>query len=147
MECDVLTIERFEGEQMGIIWPGINIIPASLCLDSALLGLSVRCDVCCLESSKSDLVSVKHENYKYHQTSNYYFTLVINKNPTHSNDHIHKSLNNKFTLANLEFLSYQLERFNSFNLLFQSAKPLLQGLKDEVESLIKSIASDFMVID
>ena len=77
----------------------------------------------------------------------HYFTLVTNEDPTHSNDRIHKSLNNKFMLAYLEFLSYQLERFNSFNLLFQSAKPLLHGLKNEVESLIKSIASDFMVID
>ena len=31
--------------------------------------------------------------------------------------------------------------------MIQSAKPLLHGLKNEAESLIKSIASDFMVID
>ena len=31
--------------------------------------------------------------------------------------------------------------------MFQSAKPLLHSLKNEVESLIKSIASDFMVIN
>ena len=76
-----------------------------------------------------------------------YFTLVVNKNPTHSNDRIHRSLQNKFTLAYLEFLSYQLDRFNSFNILFQSEKPLLHCLKKELESLIKSIASDFMVMD
>jgi hypothetical protein len=53
-----------------------------------------------------------------------YFTLVVNEDPTHSNDRIHKSLENKFTLAYLEFLSYQLERFNSFNVMFQSERPL-----------------------
>ena len=76
-----------------------------------------------------------------------YFTLVVNEDPTHSNDRIHKSLQNKFTLAYLEFLSYQLERFNSFNVLFQSTRPLLHGLKKELEDLIKSIASDFMTLD
>ena len=77
----------------------------------------------------------------------HYFTLVINEDPTHSNDRIHKSLNYKFALAYLEFLSYQLECFNSFNLLCQSAKRLLHGPENEVESLTKFIASDFMVID
>ena len=76
-----------------------------------------------------------------------YFTLAVNKDPTHSNDRIHRSLQNKFTLTYLEFLSYQLDHFNSFNILFQSEKPLLHCLKKELESLIKSIASDFMVMD
>ena len=76
-----------------------------------------------------------------------YFTLVVNEDPTHSNDRIHKSLQDKFTLAYLEFLSYQLERLNSFNILFQSERPLLHCLKKELEDLIKSIASDFMAIE
>jgi hypothetical protein len=76
-----------------------------------------------------------------------YFVFVVNDDSTHSNDRIHKSLHNKFTLAYLEFLSYQLERFNSFNRLFQSERPLLHSLKSEVEGLIKSIACDFMKID
>ena len=48
----------------------------------------------------------------------HYFVLVANENPTHSNDRILKSLQNKFTLAYLEFLSHQLQRFNAFNRLF-----------------------------
>ncbi|CAB4020349.1 Hypothetical predicted protein [Paramuricea clavata] len=54
---------------------------------------------------------------------------------------------NKFTLAYFEFLSYQLECCNSFNILFQSTRPPLHSLKKELEDLIKSIASDFMTLD
>jgi hypothetical protein len=75
-----------------------------------------------------------------------YFILAANEDPTHSNDRIVKSLHNKFNLAYLEFLSFQLERFNDFNRLFQSEKPLLHCLKDQVEELIRSTASDFMSI-
>ena len=43
----------------------------------------------------------------------HYFVMAANEDPTHSNDHIVKSLHNKFNLAYLEFLSYQLQRFQS----------------------------------
>lgn len=76
----------------------------------------------------------------------HYFVFVVNDDPTHSNDRIHKSFQTKFTLAYLEFLIYQHERFNSFNLFFQSERPLLQSLKPEVERLIRSVASDFMTM-
>eukprot|EP00794_Sanderia_malayensis_P013200 gene13200-14550_t len=46
----------------------------------------------------------------------------------------------------LEFLSYQLDRIHSLNHLYQSDKPLLHVLKDQVEQLIKRIAEDFMEI-
>ena len=75
-----------------------------------------------------------------------YFVLTGNSDPTHSNDRVIKSLHNKFTFAYLDFLSYQLQRFNAFNRLFQSERPLLQNLKEEVQGLIKSIASDFMAV-
>ena len=74
----------------------------------------------------------------------HYFVLVANEDPTHATDRIVKLLHNKFTLAYMEFLSFQLQRFNDFNRLFQGERPLLQSLKDEVEGLIKSISSDFM---
>lgn len=73
--------------------------------------------------------------------------MTANQDPSHSNDRILASLQNRFIQADLEFLSYQLERLNAFNRLFQSERPLLHMLKPEVESLIKSIASDFMKID
>ena len=76
----------------------------------------------------------------------HYFLLVANEDPSHAADRIVKLLNNKFTLAYLEFLSFQLERLNDFNRLFQSERPLLQSLKNEVEELIRSISSDFMDI-
>ena len=76
-----------------------------------------------------------------------YFTLTANEDPSHSNDRILASLQNRFIQMYLEFLSYQLERLNAFNRLFQSERPLLHMLKPEVENLIKSIASDFMKIE
>ena len=79
-----------------------------------------------------------------YQALQHHFTLVANEDPTHSNDCVLRSLNNKFTLAHL--LSYQLQRLNAFNLLYQSESPCLHYLKTEVESLLKSIASDFMDI-
>ena len=79
------------------------------------------------------------------QALEHYFVLIANEDPTHGNDRILKSLNKKFPLAYLEFLSYQLQRFNAFNRLFQSERPCLHNLKGEIEGL-KSIASDFLNI-
>lgn len=76
-----------------------------------------------------------------------YFILAANEDPSNTNDRILASLHNRFKQAYLEFLSYQLERLNGFNRLFQSERPLLHNLKHEVESLLKSIASDFMQVD
>ena len=75
-----------------------------------------------------------------------YFNLAANEDPSHFNDCILASLQNHFIQAYLQFLSFQLQRFNAFNRLFQSERPLLQNLKQEVERLIKSIASDFMKV-
>ncbi|XP_028396907.1 uncharacterized protein LOC114520771 [Dendronephthya gigantea] len=76
----------------------------------------------------------------------HYFVLVASDDPSNTNDRILASLRNRFVQAYLEFLSFQLERFNGFNRLFQSEFPLLHSLKPEVEKLIKEIASDFMDI-
>ena len=73
-----------------------------------------------------------------------YFILAAHDDPSHTIDRILASLQNRFVQAYLEFLSYQLERLNGFNRLFQSEFPLLHSLKPEVEKLIKAIASDFM---
>ena len=73
-----------------------------------------------------------------------YFVLTANDDPSYTNDRTLASLQNHFTQAYLEFLSYQLERLNDFNRLFQSEQPLLHILKHEIEGLVKSIASDFI---
>lgn len=69
--------------------------------------------------------------------------LVANEDPTHANDHILKLLHDKLTLAYLEFRSYQLQRFNAFNRLFQSERPCFHNLQVEIEGHIKLISSDF----
>ena len=74
----------------------------------------------------------------------HYFVFVANDDPTHANDRILKLLHDKLTLAYLEFLSYQLQRFNAFNRLFQSENLSLYNRKVEIEGLIKSISSDFL---
>ena len=73
-----------------------------------------------------------------------YFTDEVVNDPTHTNDAILSSLNNKFNRAYLEFMDFNLGRFVSFNLLFQSEMPQLYQLKLEVEKLIKSLCLDFM---
>ena len=70
--------------------------------------------------------------------------MVANEDPTHANDCILKLLHDKLTLAYLEYLSYQLQRSNAFNRLFQSEGPCLHNPKVEIEGLIKSISSDFL---
>ena len=76
----------------------------------------------------------------------HYFVLVANEDRTQSNDRIFKSLQNKFTLAYLEFLSHQLQRFNAFNSSLSKRKAPFTQPQRKVEGLIKSIASDFMSI-
>jgi len=75
-----------------------------------------------------------------------YFTAVVFEDPTHTHDAILKSLNNKFTKAYLEFLDFNLNRFVSFNLLFQSNVPQLYQLKKEVSALCRSLCMDFMTV-
>ena len=58
-----------------------------------------------------------------------YFTSVAFEDSTHTNNAILASLNNKFVEAYLEFMDYNLGRFVSFNLLFQSEMPQLHLLK------------------
>ena len=72
----------------------------------------------------------------------HYFVMAANEDPTHSNNRIVKSLHNKLNLAYLEFLSYQLQRFNAFNRLFQGESPLLHILKNEVEDLTTGAPED-----
>ena len=75
-----------------------------------------------------------------------YFTEVTLDDPTHTNDAILSSLHNKFTEAYLEFMDFNLGRFVSFNLLFQSEMPQLYQLKAEGEKLIKALCLDFIEV-
>ena len=84
--------------------------------------------------------------FELYEALTHYFVLAVNKDPSHSNDRILASLQNRFIQAYLQFLSFQLEPFNAFNWLFQSEKPYLHNLKQEVQRLIKSIVSDFMKV-
>ena len=61
------------------------------------------------------------------------------------NDNILKSLNNKFTLAYLQFMAVNLGRFVCFNTLFQSGIPVLYLLISELKTLLTSL-SDFMKV-
>ena len=75
-----------------------------------------------------------------------YFTGAAIEDPTHTNDSIVKSLNNKFTLAYLEFMAFNLGRVVSFNTLFQSGIPVLYLLNSELKTLLTSLLSDLMKV-
>ena len=75
-----------------------------------------------------------------------YFLVVATEDPTCSSERISSSLNNMFTEAYLELLSYQLDIINYFNRLYQNEQPLIHLLKDQVEELIRRIAEDFKKI-
>lgn len=67
-----------------------------------------------------------------------YFTGAALEDPTHTNDNILKSLNNKFTLAYLQFMAFNPGRFVSFNTLFQI--PKWNSCPLPAEKLIKNSA-------
>lgn len=75
-----------------------------------------------------------------------YFTDVAFTDPTNCNDAIVQDLSSKYTLAYLEFLAFNLSRFNSFNTQFQAETPNFFCLKQEVSKLIRSLCSDFLSV-
>ena len=78
----------------------------------------------------------------------YFIAFVADgKDPSYTIESILNALNNKFVLAQLEFLSAQLRRLNEFNTMFQSSEPLLHHLRGEVTKLLRDTLSDFISID
>ena len=69
------------------------------------------------------------------------------KDPSYTTESILNGLNNKFVLAQLEFLSAQLRRLNEFNTKFQTTEPMLHHLREEVGKLLRDILSDFIILD
>ena len=78
----------------------------------------------------------------------YFIAFVAeSKDPSYTTESILNGLNNKFVLAQLEFLSAQLKHLNEFSSMFQSMERLLHQLREEVMKLVKDILSDFISID
>ncbi|XP_068250343.1 zinc finger protein 862-like [Palaemon carinicauda] len=77
-----------------------------------------------------------------------YFTALVDekRDPSYTTKSILKSLKNAFIKAQLQFLQVQLRRANEFNTMFQSNKPVLLYLHDQVKKLLKDIMSDFIQI-
>ncbi|XP_066945218.1 uncharacterized protein [Macrobrachium rosenbergii] len=73
-----------------------------------------------------------------------YFRELAFSDPTQVNDMIVDALGNEVTVAYLEFLDYNLGKFNQFNTLFQSKSPNFFSVKSETCKLIRSLCSDFM---
>lgn len=71
-----------------------------------------------------------------YEVSRQCFTLTASLDPSHSNDCLLPLLQNRFVQADLELLSFQLERFNAFDRLFQCGCPFLNMLKLEIESFL-----------
>ena len=77
-----------------------------------------------------------------------YFTDVVSekRDPSYVTDSILTNMNNLFIKAQLQFVQVQLHRTNEFNKLFQSEKPMLQHLHSCVESLLREILGDFIIL-
>ena len=73
-----------------------------------------------------------------------YFRELAFSDPTQVNDMIVDALGNEVTVDYLEFLDYNLGKFNQFNTLFQSESPNFFSVKSETCKLIRSLCSDFM---
>ena len=104
-----------------------------------------------LDGSRFKLACVNRSLEQFEALKNY-FSLVLNEGLIHSSmiESTSPWERNSLWRACLKFLSqsYQLKHFNSFNVLFQSERAHLHGLKNrESHQVYASIASDFMVID
>ena len=139
-----------EIKELKILQPGEQRKYCTVCTKHAILVVDYICFLISCEflilgytwwlSMKSCVKRIL-ENYN---ALKLYFTSVAFEDPTHTNDAILASLNNKFIEAYLEFMDYNLGRFVSFNLLFQSEMPQLHLLKSEVDKLIMSLCLHFM---
>ncbi|CAH0555086.1 unnamed protein product [Brassicogethes aeneus] len=76
-----------------------------------------------------------------------YFRELVFEDPSHTTQIMIETLENKFTKAYLEFMSYTLGLMTDFNILFQSEKPLLYKVKPETEKLLKTLCSNYMEIN
>ncbi|KAG5870686.1 hypothetical protein JTB14_003884 [Gonioctena quinquepunctata] len=75
-----------------------------------------------------------------------YFRLALLEDPSKTTETIVKTLENKYTLIYLQFMSYILEILNDFNKLFQTEAPLLYKLKPETIRLLKTLCHNFLDI-
>ena len=78
-----------------------------------------------------------------------YFVAFVadGKDPSYTTQSILNGLNNRFVLAQLEFLSIQLHRFNEFNTMFQTTAPMLHHLREEIRKLLRDSLGDFIAVD
>jgi len=72
------------------------------------------------------------------------FIQNVFQDPSKTTDVILITMNNKFTLAYLEFMSYVLYLLHDFNTIFQQEQPLLHTLQRETIKLLKTLASNYM---
>lgn len=75
-----------------------------------------------------------------------YLNTAIKDDPSSTLQSMLSTMDNPFTLAYLEFMSFTLGKLNEFNTMFQSELPLLHCLQPEVEKLIKDICTNYMEV-
>lgn len=76
----------------------------------------------------------------------YYLRDTARDDPSKTLQNMVDTMNNVFTKAYLEFMSYVLGILCDFNKMFQSEQPLLHQVKPEVEKLLKDICSNFIIM-
>lgn len=73
-----------------------------------------------------------------------YLRCLVFEDPSKTTEEMLSTMNSPFTQLYLEFLSYVLQLFTGFNVMFQSESPLLYKLKSETEQLLKTLCSNFI---
>uniref|UniRef100_A0A1B6KJL5 DUF4371 domain-containing protein n=1 Tax=Graphocephala atropunctata TaxID=36148 RepID=A0A1B6KJL5_9HEMI len=68
------------------------------------------------------------------------------QDPSKTVEEMLNTMDNVFTRAYLEFMSYALSLFNDFNTLFQSDHSLLHSVKPEIEKLLRTVCSNYLEI-
>lgn len=76
-----------------------------------------------------------------------FFRLEVFEDPSKVTESVLTALDKKSTKAYLEFLSYSLNILTTFNLIFQSERPMLYKLKYEVSKILQTFLSNFIKLD
>ena len=85
--------------------------------------------------------------WKQHNPLDLYFTNVVMEDASETSQSILITLKDPFTKAYLEFPKQALHEFNKVNALFQSERPLLYDMENQIGMLILKFANCYLTDD
>lgn len=75
-----------------------------------------------------------------------YLRVQVFEDPSITTEQMLSTMENRFTIIYLEFMSYVLGLMTEFNTVFQTEKPLLHVVKPETQKLLKTLCANYMEI-